>query len=508
MSSRRSCTHHPLYAVLAPLVSLIGGIFVWVGVWDFIIDYLHGATAGFDLLYMSVGLAFLVLTRTLIPQAGLRPVTYFPVTASSAASLPFCFPLLSFLAVSHHPPGSHPCAMYLRSLLALLAGICFWLGTYNLFDLDLFASSLLRDLLYTMAGLLVMFVTSNVSAEGTVIADSADPSVPLPPHLAKSPTIVLTSSPAFVLYYCKALLGLYGDVVYWVGAYNIADVWAWEYSPARDSCYVVVGFAVFFVVSVWTWWDKAVADRMSRVVGPNGDGSGSSDGQLARVALQPASSSTAGHASLTARLSFWTRCLLAMTAGVVFWVGWWNVLSTYVLDSTSAQTPSGENEDDSGLGSQAAAARLHPHSRHVFSLLSLAVAASSPLSGSHAFSLLQRSSQSSSGFPVWLLYVSYCVLGLVLLIVTNTFNSNAGVIQPLSLIRQQAHVGLSAIQDEQQEQSDAGSRQRADGGQEDEDGLSFSPAADAGRGRRQGVYIEVSEPRFTQQMDDQTVASR
>ena len=410
------CLNSSSWQVIHPLISLTGGIFVWVGVWDYLVDYLHGGSAAYDWMYMLVGLSFLFLTRTVIAQAGLKPFAYTPASISSPA--PFYAPILDYLSSSSLPPTSTSASslpLYLRSFLALLAGITFWLGAYNLFDLHLYEfGSVYRDLIYAAVGLALMFLTSNVASEGAVVADNTDPS--LASSASLKTTTVLTSTQSFLFYHAKALVGLFGDVIYWVGAYNLADTHLWTASPTRDALYVVFGMLVFLGVSLWTFKERQQTRGMRAHRG--GDGGANFALLDAGAQVQP---------GMSDRLAFYVRCAVAMVAGVVVWVGWWNVLSSWVVSSDAAPAYDEAAE---------AAHTWHPLSR-------LGAAAPSVHVG---WRLMQRSSTSESSFPMWVLYALYAFTGLVFLVVTNTFTSQAGVIAPLGLIRQQANVGVAAMQ--------------------------------------------------------------
>ena len=436
MSAQGLCPHSSVWQVVHPLISLLGGIFVWIGVWDYIVDYLHGNTAAWEALYMLVGLAFLFATRTLIAQAGLKPAAYIPTSPSTSAFAP----LIDFLSNSQPTPAltssssSSTIPLYLRSFLALLAGITFWLGAYNLFDLHLIAfGPPLRDVAYAAVGLVLMLLTANVVSEGQLSVDStADPSLTSSSSaLLKSSTLISTTR-AFVLYHVKALVGLYGDVLYWVGAYNLADTHAWQASPTRDALYVVGGFAVFFLISLWTWKERLEGKAGRRV---------SVEDRGSDWTPLPASNGQEGQQTAEMgwgeRAAFYGRVLVAMVAGILVWVGWWNILSTWVVTDSSAvadaEIPGAEESE---------ADASHP-SHSAFHTLSLAPPHPvSPLP--HLWAVLQRSSTTGSSFPMWVLYGLYAFTGLVLLVVTNTFTSQAGVIQPLGLIRQQANVGINA----------------------------------------------------------------
>ena len=379
---------------------------MWVGVWDFIVDYLRGGELHFDALYMSLGTVFLFLTRTLIAQAGLRPIAY----AAHSTQQSFVTPIFVFLASTHHPPTSSSAALYLRSLLALLAGIVFWLGAYNLLDLWMFPQSALRDVLYTIAGLVIMFVTANVGAEGSVVADS----VAGGGDLTKAASTLVTSNAHFLFYQFKALVGLWGDVVYWVGTYNIADLWLWHYSPTRDSLYVVAGFVVFLAISIYVRRERQrQALLATRAEQRTTNGAPGLEQQpltvLPAAALQ-------SRQTLFDRLAKVTRVLVTMVAGIVFWVGWWNILSTYVY-----------------FGDTSNPADFEP------------MVASHMLGQRHRFHVMQRSSQSESSFPMWILYLLYAVLGVVFLLLSSTLTSSAGVIQPLSTIRERTNVALAPL---------------------------------------------------------------
>ena len=427
MSSSAISPTSSAWQVVQPLISLVGGIFVWIGVWDYIIDYLHGNTAAYDWGYMLLGLAFLVLTRTVIAQAGLKPITYTAPTSSTSSSPTIVATLISFLANTTPPPTTPTLVTYVRSLLALLAGIVFWLGAYNLFDLHLYEfGSLWRDVAYCAVGLAVMFLTSNVTSEGTLISDNADPTLASSSTVAllKSPTTVLSTTRGFLWYHAKALVGLFGDVVYWVGAYNLADSHLWPATVTRDSLYVVLGLLVFLGVSLWTFRERMEV-RAIRAAAKDGGG--------AFAPLAGGSGGAAGHVGMGDRLAFYLRCVVAMVAGIIVWVGWWNVLSTWVVSDGSESIPADGNEE-AGVAEPSPGVRRR--------LLAMAV------DGPYAlrFHVLQRSSTTETAFPMWVLYLMYAFTGMVFLVVTNTFASQAGVIQPLGLIRQQANVGVTAEQ--------------------------------------------------------------
>lgn len=414
-------------------------ILVWVGVWDFIVDYMRGGELNFDALYMCLGTLFLLLTRTLIAQAGLKPISY---AAHSTQGQSFVTPLFVFLASTHHPPDSSSLALYVRSLLALLAGIVFWLGAYNLLDLWLAPASALRDGLYTIVGLVIMFATANVGAEGSVIADS----VAGGGEASKAASTPVTSSVRFVLYQLKALVGLWGDVVYWVGTYNIADVWIWEYSATRDSLYVVAGFIVFLAISMYV---RREAQRQALLITRaeqrtvNGTPPGSEQQRL----TDPVSADLDTHKHLppsqpqptvVSRMLYCVRVAVTMVAGIVFWVGWWNILSTYVYygSSPSEYHPMSVPQQPS----------LDVEVSGRFQLMSLVSQPSPVLGQRHRFHDLQRSSQSDSSdssFPMWILYLLYTVGGIAFLLLSSTLTSSAGVIQPLGTIRERTNVAAA-----------------------------------------------------------------
>ena len=404
-------------------------ILVWVGVWDFIVDYMRGGELDFDACYMCLGTLFLFLTRTLIVQAGLRPIAYAAHSTQQSALTP----LFTFLASTHHPPDSSSAALYLRSLLALVAGIVFWLGAYNLLDLWMFPNptTALRDVLYTIAGLVIMFATANVGAEGAVVADS----VAGGGDVTKSASTLVTSNAHFVFYQLKALVGLWGDVVYWVGTYNIADLWLWPYSPTRDSLYVVAGFLVFLAISVYVRREKqrqalqATRAEQRTLGGPQGSDE------------QPLTAAPPGvvHAkqTLSDRLVFCIRVAVTMVAGILFWVGWWNILSTYVYY--------GSNDTDPGdFHPMAVTYMTSDAGKRHFQLLSVVLQPLHVLGQRHRFHEMQRSSQSDASFPMWILYLLYTALGIVFLLLSSTLTSSAGVIQPLSTIRERTNVAFAA----------------------------------------------------------------
>ena len=278
-----------------------------------------------------------------------------------------------------------------------------------------------------------MLLTANVASEGALVLDSA-----IEPTLTSSTSsssllkasAVLTSTRSFILYHAKALLGLYGDVLYWVGAYNLADTHSWEATPTRDALYVIVGFAVFFLVSLWTWKQRTQPQPGRRA------GAGDRGGDWTPLAEEGQGGQQSMGGGLGDRMVFYARLMVTMVAGILAWVGWWNILSTWVVTDSSAvadaEEPTAEDADVGGL-SQRTFRTLSRHSQH------------HPTSSlPHLWTLMQRSSTAESSFPMWVLYALYAFTGLVLLGVTNTFTGQAGVIQPLGLIRQQANVGVNA----------------------------------------------------------------
>ena len=440
MSSPAPCADSSVWQVVHPLISLLGGIFVWVGVWDYVVDYLHGNTATWDAGYMLLGLAFLFLTKTLIAQAGLKPVSYHPTSPSTSVLTP----LITYLSDTPTPSSSSSSlALHVRSLLALLAGIVFWLGAYNLFDLHLIEfGPVTRDAAYAAVGLVVMLLTANFASEGALVTDgtadaaltSASPSSSSSSSASSSkPTTLISSSQSFLLYHVKALVGLFGDVLYWVGAYNLADTHAWEATPTRDAMYVVGGLGVFLAVSLWTW-----KERMEGKGGRRGDGGDRGADWTPLAGEGQAGGQAVGEKGWGERVWLYARLLVAMVAGVLLWVGWWNILSTWVVTDSTAVA-----DGEEPAAEEAAMAVAVSAAPHAFHTLSMAPAhAVSPLP--HVWQPLQRSSTTESSFPMWVLYALYAFTGLVLLVVTNTFSSQAGVIQPLGLIRQQANVGINA----------------------------------------------------------------
>ena len=442
--------------LLSPSLSLdlslcaCSAILVWVGVWDFIVDYLRGGELGYDALYMSLGTVFLFLTRTLIAQAGLKPIDY----AAHSAPQSFVTPLFTFLASTHHPADSSSAALYLRSLLALLAGIVFWLGAYNLLDLWMFHQSAVRDVLYTVAGLALMFATANVSSESTVIVDSAAGGG----EATKSASTVVTSNAHFVFYHVKALVGLWGDVVYWVGTYNIADLWLWHYSPLRDSLYVVAGFFVFLAISIHVQRDRqrqalVAARAEQRTVG--GAAALAGAGMIARaVEQQPLTASpptvVPAKQTLYDRLSFYVRVIVTMVAGILFWVGWWNILSTYIYYGSE---PSSDEFEPMGVphsvGNGSSGFRL-------MSVVAQPLQLPSALGRRHRFLAMQRSSTSDTSFPMWILYLLYTAMGVVFLLISSTLTSSAGVIQPLATIREQTNMAIATYPNEAAEGEEEG----------------------------------------------------
>ena len=437
-----------IWQVVSPLVSLLGAILVWVGVWDFIVDYMRGGELTFDALYMALGTFFLLLTRTLIAQAGLKPISYAGHTAPQPS---FLTPVFVYLSSTHHPPDSSSLALYVRSLLALLAGIVFWLGAYNLLDLWLAPPTALRDGLYTVVGLVVMFATANVGAEGSVIADSAAGGG----DMSKVASTQVTSNVRFVLYQAKALLGLWGDVVYWVGTYNIADVHIWTYSATRDSLYVVAGFIVFLAISMYVRRERQ-RQALLATRAEQRSSSSSSSGSVVPVAgseqlrlTDPASTDVETHKlqppphaqpqlTVVSRLLFCMRVAVTMVAGIVFWVGWWNILSTYVYYGPNTTEPA----DFHPMSVAHASSGVDVGSR--FQLLSVASQPSHVLGQRHRFVGLQRSSRSEASFPMWILYLLYTVGGIAFLLLSSTLTSSAGVIQPLSTIRERTNVAAAA----------------------------------------------------------------
>lgn len=377
---------HPLYSIMAPLVSMFGGILVWIGVWQGAVDYLHGGDRLSDLAYMLSGLACMVFTSTFIAQAGMKPVAFAPRYKSNILQI-----LTAALLGS--PPTQETIkskvALGIRSLLALLAGICFWLGSYNLFDLFVLPNGgVMRDIGYAITGVFIMAFTANVTAEGAVIAETVDMEAAAS-QFSKSPSLIIESPVSLTWYFVKATVGLFGSVLYWVGVYNIVDVHMWPYGPERDALYACIGFATMFLVSVAIQREREQFVRMAT----------SYEGL-------PSISSTLTWQSahgVTERLVYIIRTIAVMIAGVLAWVGFWNILCYYIVD------PADSESDDPDVP--------------------------------------QPEDVDHSRFPVWGLYLIYIAVGLVLLIGTNTLTLTAGAVQPLMLIRSQTDVNL----DEQDE---------------------------------------------------------
>lgn len=65
---------YAIWHILAPLISLTGGVWVWVGIWDFLVDYGHDYSLDLDVVYMIVGLILLIATKSLVAQSGLKPM--------------------------------------------------------------------------------------------------------------------------------------------------------------------------------------------------------------------------------------------------------------------------------------------------------------------------------------------------------------------------------------------------------------------------------------------------
>jgi len=337
------------------------------------------------------------------------------------------------------------------------------LGTYDLLDLYLFPDGgWVRNLSYTIIGLFIMFLTSNIKSEGSVILDTVEGAQLLTSAsaanvgLVKSPSLLVTSVSSCVLYHIKALIALYGDVLYWVGAYSLVDVDMVEYSDTRDALYIVGGFLVFLILSIVTYNQRKLQyealkkkkqqlrESLSRSSSSIVSSSSSSHPPHHQYQQLPKSSSVPPHnphhlhhevtlvhpsglapsppITFSARFQSYCRHVLAMIAGLFYWVGWWNILSYSVVNPYDEAEEEYEGEDKAT------------------NLINTVLIAVTDLSNSTETSLdpSDRFSPSSTSFPMYVLYLIWFFTGLFLLGITNTFTSNSGVVQPINLINAQA----------------------------------------------------------------------
>ena len=139
-------------------VALAGGIIWWIGSWNALEVYLLPDNPWLDVLCIIVGVSVLLLTRTFKLQAGILPSSY-----GSAASPAHeeDIRLDSWRAIGMSIV--HWLGHYLRSFAALCGSVIMWKGGYKLLDSYFLPTTLLRDILYMVLGLLLLTLTDTLS---------------------------------------------------------------------------------------------------------------------------------------------------------------------------------------------------------------------------------------------------------------------------------------------------------------------------------------------------------
>ena len=383
-----------IYSLVRTTIVYTGMIFVWVGLWDVLDLYCNGSELVSDVCYMMIGLTLLLITHAFFPQSGMKQIFYQTPQGQQPGLVAF---ILEYFVDYLHPQHMSWPIHAVHAVISLTASILFWLGTYNLFDLHLFIVddeySSLRHVLYMVAGLILLWASGTLTTETDVkpeilIGDDK------PIGGAVGSSEALPSSPSVyavvdgvqlraehrvlpvVLHYVRALISLYGSVIYWVGAYNMIDVEIWPSTRDRDIAYVVIAAALYVIQSCLSEFELYREEVRHKLNAP----------KQVRSALV----NTMRKAAKTLWFTF--RIVLGLVCSIMYWVGWWNVLTYYIVPLPIDD----EDAEDDG-------AEIGP------------IEEPNP--------------------PFYALYTIYVIIGMIIIISTGTLLDNSGLLAPSSMVR-------------------------------------------------------------------------
>lgn len=438
-------------AYLSPILTNTAAIVVWVAIWDFCVDYLHGTRMIGIIIYLLIGMICLLLTRTWFPTTGLSNLRYLPSVAASSSltslsSTLSCLPLTpstlfdrfmmyvvalctSCASSSLSSSISAQIILYVRAFVAMIGGIFIWIGGYNFIDLFAFpGQDLISHILLTCAGLIIMLIAGTLLGETDVSPaedeeeqqeqlhlqfdlddelklqeearkltklrekqmemDEMNSSSSSSVEFSLDKPIYITSRLELLIHFFRSCIAFIGSVLYWVGIYNIFDVEIWENSKLRDGIFILISFVLFLVVGVSGEYSSLSHSFCSLF-------------SLNRPQLKKSSNVWYYWFRFLDHFGVFIRIILSLLSVNLYWIGWWNWTSYYIVP------PPGDLElleDENGGGDE----------------------------GEEYLENI-----TDSIIPMWSLYIIYLTIGMGILVYTRSLIESGGVFVPMEMMKRQ-----------------------------------------------------------------------
>eukprot|EP00048_Salpingoeca_helianthica_P007839 m.115327 g.115327 ORF g.115327 m.115327 type:complete len:607 (-) comp14447_c1_seq1:957-2777(-) len=195
-----------------------------------------------------------------------------------------------------------------RAGIAIYGSIIFWIGSWNLLSesqpyttrensrsFELFDDSMFREFFYMITGLGLLILSDTLYGNGGLGGGY------FPQSESFTSTIPLL---------IRAILGLVGSVLIWVGLYDLLDLYSFPDSPLRDSCFLLGGMLTLLFTRGFY--------AMAYVYPPDDE----------RIIPTPTPSSPWHFHTFTA-----LRAMLSIGGQTLVWLGAWNLLE-YTSDSS------------------------------------------------------------------------------------------------------------------------------------------------------------------------------
>ena len=223
---------HDIRFYVRSMCSIYGSILFWMGCWNLLTErfsrriteaddgpesfQIIEASGAREIGYTSVGFSLLLITDTLYGNAGLRG-GYLP---------PKPIFVSRWFTVA-------------RCTVGLLGSVLFWTGTYDWIDSYTWPPSLLREIVYALIGLFLLFLTKTFLVMAFVY----------PPKGVQPPKIVADfHSPLqqhiFVIVRC--VVSIIGQNLIWLGVWNTLEYYS-ESLVWREACYATLGLFLFVI---------------------------------------------------------------------------------------------------------------------------------------------------------------------------------------------------------------------------------------------------------------------
>lgn len=179
---------------------------------------------------------------------------------------------------------------------------CFRVGHDSLCDDYIFSESfdgLTKNFIFLVLGVTLMLVT------GTFMAESGLREARINQSQTETWWMKLRL-------HIKALIALSGCVLYWLGAWNLLDLYTFPSTPRRNICFIFVGLFCYIVT-----------DTMLVSAGLN--------------AYLPQTSAQLNALRWKQQLFLYVRSSICMFGGILYWIGWWELLTDHIPNGRSVE---------------------------------------------------------------------------------------------------------------------------------------------------------------------------